>query len=89
MVVVGPPPFELGRHVRQDLVHDYADILIHKPTVDIAVQLGQNARKYAEENHDITKIVEQYKKLFMELTEQTIEIVALPESTFVFRRSAD
>ena len=27
--------------------------------------LGKNARKYVEQNHDIKKIVEQYKKLFM------------------------
>ena len=32
------------------------------------VQMGLNARKYAEENHDITRIVEQYKKLFIRLT---------------------
>ena len=40
---------------------------------DRYVNLGQNARKYVEENHDIAKIVEQYKKLFMELAEQTAE----------------
>ncbi len=28
-------------------------------------EYGQNGRKYAAENHDITKIIEQYKKLFI------------------------
>ncbi len=31
------------------------------------IELGQNARKYAEENHDITKIVEQYKSCFIQI----------------------
>ncbi len=31
------------------------------------MQMGRNAREYAECNHDIAKIVEQYKKLFREL----------------------
>jgi glycosyltransferase involved in cell wall biosynthesis len=30
-------------------------------------QFGDNGRRYVEENHDITKIVEQYKKLFRTL----------------------
>jgi glycosyltransferase involved in cell wall biosynthesis len=30
-------------------------------------ELGKNARKYVEEHHDITKIVQQYKKIFVEL----------------------
>lgn len=33
------------------------------------LQLGRNARKYAEEHHDITKIVERYKKTFMKLAQ--------------------
>jgi len=33
------------------------------------IELGQNARKYVERYHDITKIVEQYKKVFVELAE--------------------
>jgi len=33
-------------------------------------ELGKNARNYAEQNHDIVKIIEQYKKLFIELAEQ-------------------
>jgi glycosyltransferase involved in cell wall biosynthesis len=33
------------------------------------IELGQNARKYAEENHDITKIVEQYKSCFIQITQ--------------------
>jgi hypothetical protein len=28
------------------------------------IQLGRNARKYVEDNHNVTKIVEQYRKLF-------------------------
>jgi glycosyltransferase involved in cell wall biosynthesis len=30
-------------------------------------ELGENARRYAEQNHDIKRIVEQYKKLFLQL----------------------
>jgi glycosyltransferase involved in cell wall biosynthesis len=30
-------------------------------------ELGRNGRKYAEENHDIAKIVERYKEIFSEL----------------------
>jgi glycosyltransferase involved in cell wall biosynthesis len=33
------------------------------------IQFGQNTRKYVEENHDIAKNVEQYKKLFARLME--------------------
>ncbi|HPD45956.1 MAG TPA: glycosyltransferase family 4 protein [Anaerohalosphaeraceae bacterium] len=32
-------------------------------------ELGRNARKYAQANHDITQIVEQYKELFRKLAE--------------------
>ncbi len=32
------------------------------------VEIGQNTRKYVEDNHDISKIIEQYKQLFRELT---------------------
>ena len=32
-----------------------------------ASEYGRNARKYAEENHDIKKIIEQYKKIFYDL----------------------
>ncbi len=35
-----------------------------------ADQLGKNGRKYAEQNHDIEKIVERYKKLFIEVKEK-------------------
>jgi glycosyltransferase involved in cell wall biosynthesis len=35
---------------------------------DRYMQLGQNARKYAEENHDIIKIAEQYKNCFIQFT---------------------
>jgi len=41
--------------------------------VDRYVQLGQNARKYAEQNHDIAKIIKQYKKLFIELAEEPVK----------------
>jgi len=33
------------------------------------VQLGRNARKYVEEHHDITRIVEQYKKLLIQVAQ--------------------
>ncbi|MHC4740197.1 MAG: glycosyltransferase [Planctomycetota bacterium] len=32
-------------------------------------ELGKNARKYAEQNHDIVKIVEQYKNCFIQIAE--------------------
>lgn len=32
-------------------------------------ELGKNARKYAEENHDITKIVEQYKSCLIQIAQ--------------------
>ena len=31
------------------------------------MNMGANARKYVEEHHDITKIVERYKAIFMQL----------------------
>jgi len=31
------------------------------------VEMGKNARKYVEENHDIKKIVDKYKTLFRNL----------------------
>jgi len=35
------------------------------------IEMGKNARKYVEDNHDITKIIEQYKKHFTDaLTKQ-------------------
>jgi glycosyltransferase involved in cell wall biosynthesis len=33
-------------------------------------QLGQMGRKYVEENHDITKIIERYKEIFSQLIQQ-------------------
>ena len=33
-------------------------------------EYAQNARRYAEENHDITKIIEQYKTIFNNLATQ-------------------
>lgn len=37
------------------------------------LQLGCNARKYAEEHHDIKKIAEQYKQLLKQVVEKDIE----------------
>ena len=34
------------------------------------IEVGQNGRRYAEEHHDISKIVEQYKKLLTELSQK-------------------
>ncbi len=31
------------------------------------IDIGRNGRKYVEENHDITKIIEQYKQIFLEI----------------------
>jgi len=33
------------------------------------IELGKNARKYVEKNHDINKIIEQYKNCFIRLTQ--------------------
>jgi glycosyltransferase involved in cell wall biosynthesis len=32
-------------------------------------ELGKNARKYADNNHDVTKIIEQYKKCFIQIAQ--------------------
>jgi hypothetical protein len=37
---------------------------------DNAAEYGQNARKYAEEKHDIKKIAKIYKRLFTKLTQE-------------------
>jgi glycosyltransferase involved in cell wall biosynthesis len=37
---------------------------------DRYIELGKNGRKYVEQNHDITKIIEEYKKLFIEAAEK-------------------
>jgi glycosyltransferase involved in cell wall biosynthesis len=34
------------------------------------IEIGKNGRKYVEENHDISRIVKQYKAVFMRLVEQ-------------------
>ena len=34
---------------------------------EVAAQFGANGRRYVEQNHDITKIIEQYKKIFRSL----------------------
>lgn len=36
------------------------------------IELGKNARRYAEENHDIEKIAHEYKKLFVKITDGTL-----------------
>jgi glycosyltransferase involved in cell wall biosynthesis len=33
------------------------------------IELGKNARKYADNNHDVTKIIEQYKSCFIQITQ--------------------
>jgi glycosyltransferase involved in cell wall biosynthesis len=33
---------------------------------NLYMEMGKNARKYVEENHDIDKIIEQYKKHFVD-----------------------
>lgn len=42
----------------------FVDKLAFMLAEDRYVELGRNAKKYVQSNHDITKIVEQYKKLF-------------------------
>ena len=39
---------------------------------DKYIELGRNARKYARDNHDITKIIEQYKEVFAKLFHKNI-----------------
>ena len=34
------------------------------------LNLGKNARRYAEQNHDIKKIIEEYKKLFVSVLDE-------------------
>ena len=46
---------------------NWADFIRHATTLldsKIQSEYGQNGRKYVAENHDIEKIIEQYKKLF-------------------------
>ncbi len=43
----------------------FVDSLKYMLAEDLYIELGRNGRKYAEENHDITKNIEQYKKLFI------------------------
>ncbi len=44
-----------------------ADVLRRLVTDNEYIELGQNARSYVEQNHDITTIIEEYKKLFYSL----------------------
>ncbi len=37
---------------------------------DRYIEVGQNGRRYAEEHHDISKIVEQYKEILTELSQK-------------------
>jgi hypothetical protein len=32
------------------------------------IDIGGNGRKYVEENHDIAKIIEQYKQILLQLS---------------------
>ena len=47
----------------------FMDMLKQILEPETAEKLGKNARKYVEENHDITKIVEQYKKYFAQIVQ--------------------
>ena len=45
----------------------FVDMLKQMLVRETAEKLGSNAKEYVEENHDITKIVEQYKKCFTQI----------------------
>ncbi|MHC4641851.1 MAG: glycosyltransferase family 4 protein [Planctomycetota bacterium] len=45
----------------------FVDMLKKLLNTETAEKLGNNARKYVEEHHDITKIVEQYKRCFTQI----------------------
>lgn len=47
----------------QNLVDSLKDILRN----DGYMEMGENSRKYVEENHDIAKVIEQYKEIFARL----------------------
>ena len=47
----------------------FVDMLKQILNRETAHKLGNNARKYVEENHDITKIVEQYKSCFNQIAQ--------------------
>ena len=44
----------------------FVDSLKHLLNENRYIGMGKNARKYVEENHDVAKIIEQYKKHFIE-----------------------
>jgi hypothetical protein len=39
---------------------------------DRYIELGRNARKYAKDNHNIEKVIEQYKEVFANLIHKNI-----------------
>ena len=47
-----------------------ADSLRFMLAEDRYIEMGKKARKYVEQNHDIEKIVEEYKKIFRRITPQ-------------------
>ena len=48
----------------------FVEMLKKLLNTETAEKLGNNARKYVEENHDITKIVEQYKSCFTQIAQR-------------------
>jgi glycosyltransferase involved in cell wall biosynthesis len=48
----------------------FVDCLKFVLSEDKYIELGKNARKYVEETHDITKIIEVYKKYFIDAMSQ-------------------
>jgi glycosyltransferase involved in cell wall biosynthesis len=47
----------------------FLDMLIQILNPEMAKKLGNNARKYAEEFHDINKIIKKYKKCFTKIVQ--------------------
>ncbi len=57
-----------ARGDRQVFKHQLAELLS-----GAGANYGRNARKYAEENHDITKIIKLYKDIFYDLVRSDAE----------------
>ena len=47
----------------------FVDMLKKLLNPETARELGNNARKYVEEHHDVTKIIEQYKSCFIQIAQ--------------------
>ena len=47
-----------------------ADSLVFMLEENRYIELGKKAREYVEEHHDVTRIVKQYKKMFMQIAER-------------------